>query len=142
MATAKRPDWGIRILVGVLVLLVLGTIIGGIVERTLLNDGDDPAPVERAAPSTTTEDRGPRSDNQAFLACTHFRNVMADVDAGILTDVELRKKLQEVNDDARLSDVERVRVASVALLRAMTIGDPSGLPGARRDMTVACIGVD
>lgn len=39
---------------------------------------------------------GSEGDASADLACTHFRNVAVDASAGILTDAELRGKLQEV----------------------------------------------
>ena len=62
-------------------------------------------------------------DSSAFLACRHFRNVAADASAGILTDAELRTKLQEVYDDARLSEDRAIVEWGERMLAAVTRGD-------------------
>ena len=49
-------------------------------------------------------------------ACDHFSNTMRDVQAGALTPVELRSKLQEVDSDARLAHDDDVRRASAEVL--------------------------
>lgn len=98
------------------------------------SESDDQGSSGTAAPATA-----PKSDASAELACTHYRNVMADVDAGILTDVELRSKLKEVHDDAKWSEADGVADSATALLRAFTQMDTDALPEARRAMTLACL---
>lgn len=63
-----------------------------------------------------------RTDAGAELACTHFRNSGSDYAAGILTYAEMRTKLQQVNNDARVADAVPVRTASERLLAAWTQG--------------------
>jgi hypothetical protein len=93
---------------------------------------DEPATVTQAEPA---QDKG---DASAQLACTHFHNIRGDVQAGILTDAELRKKLKEVYNDAWVSETPGVAPAATAMLRAITQGDETEFPSAVANFIAAC----
>lgn len=81
---------------------------------------------------------GNHSASDSSLACDHFRNVMSDAKQGILTDSELRDKLQQVNGDADIGTSD-VQSAATAMLAAITQGDSLGLSDAEGQMYSACI---
>src|SRR5690606_7407775 len=76
--------------------------------------------VKRHSPDTTTASAGrpdnaevsaagdapqpTRADSGAMMACSHFRNILGDVESGVLTHDEAREKLREVDDSAAVSD--------------------------------------
>lgn len=84
----------------------------------------------------SSSDQG-SSDNQAGLACDHFRNIAGDVSAGTLTAGELRGKLKEVSSNAIIAPAD-VQEAATAMLRAATQGDDADLGAAVTDMDSAC----
>lgn len=77
-------------------------------------------------------------DAPAELACAHFRNVAGDASSGLLTDAELREKLKEVHDNARLSDTPEIRQHSEAMLAAVTQGDTESASDAISSFSEAC----
>lgn len=77
-------------------------------------------------------------DASAELACTHFRNVAADVSDGLLTDQEMRGKLKEVNDTASVSEYLPVRKAARNLLASVTTGTTDEAVRAIEKMGEAC----
>lgn len=77
------------------------------------------------------------ASNDSSLACDHFRNVAGDVSAGILTDAELRSKLQEVNSNAAIA-TPAVQAAATKMLRAATTGTIGELADAVEQMGSAC----
>jgi hypothetical protein len=86
--------------------------------------GGDDEPVEPAP--GFIDDSPPAaqpSDASARLACEHFRNVAGDVTAGILTGPELREKLQEVHETARVSENEGIASGAQAMLAGATSGE-------------------
>lgn len=85
--------------------------------------------------SSSGVSHNPRKDS--FLACDHYRDVIVDASKGILTDEELREKLQEVYDDASIG-TSRVRRAAQAMLRTVTLGDTNGLIRDANEMDKAC----
>lgn len=131
-------------LLGVLVLAasVYGTIrgdspSGGVqsapATRTASGSGNNGRPAkhngggqnrhpERSFNSNPT---GSAGDASAQLACTHWRNVESDIRAGILTDAEIRTKIQEVYNDAQYSDTPGIAQGAQNLLADVTIGAPS-----------------
>jgi hypothetical protein len=66
-----------------------------------------------AAPPRPTVDPYASDSN----ACRHWRNIMGDVKAGILTDSELRAKVSEVRESATSAPV---RSAATQLLAGVT----------------------
>jgi len=78
----------------------------------------------------------------ANVACRHYRNVMSDLNAGLLTDAELRSKVQEVYDDANVADEQSIRTAARELLASATAGDPDRFNAARGRMGSACVAAD
>ena len=117
-----------------LAVLVLAALAGcsGVDEGTRVESapgGDQPAAVETTPRATV--------HRESRLACNHFRNVARDVGRGVLTDVELRKKLKEVDDDAVIA-TPQVRSAATAMLAAMTTGTASDLLEAIGEMDSAC----
>ena len=81
------------------------------------------------------------ADAGAELACTHFRDVLSDATAGILTDSELRTKLGEVYSNARISENPGIARDSQAMLAAATQGDSASLQGAATSFSLDCAGV-
>lgn len=64
-------------------------------------------------------------DASAVLACRDFRRTVADLDAGILTNAELRQRIQAVHENARLVDstvAPGVADGARVLLAAVTQG--------------------
>lgn len=70
----------------------------------------------------------------ASLACRHFRNVVGDQAAGLLTVDELRTKLAEVRSDTNIA-TPQIQAASTAMLAAVTAGDSDAL-------TIAVVAMD
>lgn len=79
----------------------------------------------------------PAEEIQSLPACEHFDNVASDVRAGVLTAPELRARLQQIDNDARLAP-DDVKMAAESMLRAMTQGDAAGLTAAGVQMDAAC----
>lgn len=77
-------------------------------------------------------------DAGARLACSHWRNVVADLQAGILSPGEVREKARELHDDARLSDEPGIAEHSEAMLRAATADEGEAFMSAAEDFTAAC----
>lgn len=73
------------------------------------------------------------------LACDHFRNASVEFSDGVLTNSEMRSKLQEVDRNARASHSPRVQNASRDLLRAFTQNDNTAVTVAVVEMQDACI---
>lgn len=90
-----------------------------------------PTPTPTLAPTTPTPTPTvdgvadtPEMDASATLACSHFVNVMDDVGAGILTTGEIREKISEVYDNARLAEQPaELPGTSQRLLAAVTADD-------------------
>lgn len=70
---------------------------------------------------------GSSGDASANLACTHFRDVASDAANGLLTDTELRGKLQEVYGDAKYSDSPGIASGAQRMLRDVTNGDSADM---------------
>jgi hypothetical protein len=77
-------------------------------------------------------------DASARLACDHFRNIADDAAAGILAETEVRKKLREVHDDARLSSTPGIASGAQAMLAAVTTGTGDDLTTAVHRFRSAC----
>ena len=77
-------------------------------------------------------------DASAELACGHFRNVAGDIAAGVLTDAEVREKLQEVDRSASVSEEAGIASGARAMLAAVTRGDLAALTEAVGDFGDAC----
>jgi hypothetical protein len=70
------------------------------------------------------------ADASATLACQHFRNVARDQTDGLLTREELRRKLGEVERDARVSEEPGIASAARDMVAAATAGDDAALADA------------
>ena len=78
-------------------------------------------------------------DPSAAAACSHFRNIMGDVSDGILTPVELRTKLQEVNDTARRTNApDDIQTEATAMVAAATADNGNSLTASIGRMDTAC----
>lgn len=108
----------------VLVVVALVVIAGGCSSS---NSGS-----AQRAPSSSSGDASSR------LACSHFFNVASDASAGLFTVDELREKLKEVHDDAKVSDVAGVRNAARAMLAAAASIDTDAFTEAVTAMGDAC----
>lgn len=84
-------------------------------------------PQTTAAPATAEPQPANEPDASAKAACEHFRNIMSDVAAGILTDAELREKFREVHRSASVSDEPGLAQAGTKLLASMTTGTTEDL---------------
>ena len=82
-------------------------------------------------------DSDPGEKARSLLACEHFDNVAKDVREGVLTAPELRDKLQEIDNDARVAP-EDVKAAARAMLGAATQNNPTALIAAGLQMDAAC----
>jgi hypothetical protein len=85
---------------------------------------------------SASDDSGASASAQ--LACEHFRNVAGDIGDGVLTDAEIRTKLQEVDGSASVADEPAVAAASRAMLAAATTGTPGEFIDAAGQMDAAC----
>lgn len=83
----------------------------------------------------------PTADAGAQLACEHFRNVVKDASAGILTPAEERTKIQEVYDSAKVSSNVGIADNAQAMLAAITSGDGSTFGSAGDTFLSACTAV-
>lgn len=115
----------------VLIAVVLAVITAGCSSS---GDGSAQPTSSPVAPSSSSND----VDASLRLACSHFYNVASDVTVGILTEAEVREKLREVYDDAKVSDVAGVRSAAQAMLVAITSGDGDAFGAAVRAMDKNC----
>jgi hypothetical protein len=116
------------------VILILILVIPGAI--ALIRGNDEPAdspsttaqPPTAAAPATAApEPADDEPDASAKAACEHFRNIMSDVAAGILTDAELREKFRDVRRSASVSEEPGLAQAGTKLLASMTTGSTEDL---------------
>lgn len=77
-------------------------------------------------------------DASAELACTHFRDVASDAADGLLTNAELRGKLQEVYNDAKYSDSPGIAEGAERMVRDVTQGDTADMKAAIPAFDQAC----
>jgi hypothetical protein len=107
------PVRGIVIAVGVVAAMILGAVVWGVVA-------------------------GGSDDASASLACGNFYSALVDLESGVLTDAELRARLQDVYRDAKYSELPSVRDAASGMLSAMTGGSAADLADAINHMRSAC----
>lgn len=81
------------------------------------------------------------SDTSHFNACARWHNVLVDIDAGILTDREIRTKLGEIYEDAQYAETPGVGQRAQALYAAATQGDSEAFAQAALEFTNACTGL-
>lgn len=91
-----------------------------------------------SGPSGSSGDDTPEGDASAQLACTHFRNIVDDASAGILTDAEIRDKLKEVYDKAYVSSTRGIADGARELLAGITTGTTSDFETALDSFSSAC----
>ena len=115
-APSKSTGNGCAAVIVLVALIVVGAIVVGVI-----SGGDDDEP-----------------DGGAQLACRHFRNVANDYSDGVLTLGELREKLKEVEDDARVSEEPGVASAARELLAAATALDAAAMVPAIERLDQAC----
>lgn len=116
--------------------IVLVTVILAVIAAGCSSSGggsNRPASSPVTASSSSSD-----GDASSRLACSHFFNVAGDASAGLLTETELREKLKEVNDNAKVSDVAGVRNAARAMLAAATSGNADAFTDAVTSMGNAC----
>lgn len=82
----------------------------------------DPGSPSEDSPGAVSDEEDITSDPAAESACRHFRNILGDVQAGILTDAELREKFTEVHGTAIASDDADLRQAATLVLNELTSG--------------------
>jgi hypothetical protein len=90
-------------------------------------------PTKRPTPAPAT------ADASAKVACRHWRNVVGDISKGILSDEEIRTKVQEVYDSAWVSEEPGIAEGAEAVLRAVTMDDGEAFLAAMGDFTDACV---
>lgn len=101
--------------------------------------GSEPEPPPEPEPGPDPEpEPEQRDDLVAESACRHWRNVLDDTRAGVLTDPELREKVKEVHADARHADAPEIASASEELLAAATAGDADRFRRAADRFNAAC----
>ena len=93
-----------------------------------------------AAPPTATPTTPPTPTKRptytgGLSSCNHFRNVIADAGAGVLTNYELRAKLQEVYGSAKTAEPEIAEGARRSLAELTTfLSTPIDYTGLRDDV--------
>ncbi len=129
-----RVRWSLLLLALLVALVVVGCELP---EETDGPGSGAASETTRASGKTTkTTQAKPEADASAQLACTHFRNVMGDVD--VLTVPELRAKLREVHETASVSEWEAVRTGARRMLAAVTRDDAEGLLDAAKGFSRVC----
>jgi hypothetical protein len=133
VAPAKKPIYKRWWLWAIVAFLVVGIAASQGSNQTDQAAASDPAPTT-AQPTTTeapepTTTEAPKASASANLACRHWRNVIEDGAAGILTPAEAREKIKEVWDDAQVADEEPIRTAARNLLASVTQGEEFSVPG-------------
>jgi hypothetical protein len=142
--TSKRP--GKRrglVIIGLAAAGFLGlTTLPAILSTTNTGTTRAPATTETTEPpSARALDLEPTTtelDGSTVLACEHFRNVMGDVAAGLLSDAELREKTKQFYGTGQRSGSPQVRTASRQMLAAITAGDTDAYLAAAKRMGAAC----
>lgn len=77
-------------------------------------------------------------DAGAVAACRSFRSLMADSRAGVLTEAEARKRMQELNELATGAEDVKVREGARAMLAGATTGNTEQARGGGRRLATAC----
>lgn len=112
-SSAAGLAWCIGI--GVVVLIVIGAMNGN--------------------SSSSNSSSSTKSANSSSLACTHFHNVIGDIQAGILSDNEIRTKIAEVRDSALDPAVAK---AATHLLAGVTQNSKSQVSTGFAELVKAC----
>lgn len=99
--------------IGVVVLIVIGAMSGN---------------------SSSSSSSSTKSANSS-LACTHFHNVIGDIQAGVLSDNEIRTKIAEVRDSAIDPAVAK---AATHLLAGVTQNSKSQVSTGFAELVKAC----
>lgn len=107
--------------------IIIGLTVVGVSAFTLWRY--DPAP---ARPSQ------PKADPASQVACTHFYNVIGDVEDEILTDREIRTKLREVYATAKLSEERGIASGAQAMLAGATANDADRLREGAGEFRAGC----
>ncbi len=81
------------------------------------------------------------ADGGAVLACRGIRNVASDYRDGQLTFGELRSALQDVEDDASVSEEPGIAASARAMVAAVTARNDQDLGAAISDMDRACTAI-
>jgi hypothetical protein len=118
---------------------IAGFVALGLVAVGLAVSGDD-GDAETPSPPPPEESVG--ADASARVACRHWRNVAGDASRGLLSDLELREKLQEVHGSARVSEEADVRLHAEGLLAAATARDSAALEIHATGLSQACVAAD
>ncbi|MEX0755000.1 MAG: hypothetical protein WD556_07775 [Actinomycetota bacterium] len=125
MSQSDPPVWAQKLALGcggMIALFILGVGAVGLVEHLTGSDSGGESQSISADGKERVGD-AEEGDAGANLACTHFRNVSSDYSAGILTLRELREKLIEVYDDAKLSSEPGIASSGRKMLADLTHGD-------------------
>jgi hypothetical protein len=83
-----------------------------------------------------------RQDASDIVACRDYRHMLADLQAGVLTDGEVRKAVQRVRENAKLADSAEIREASDIMLRTLTSGTPEEATEAILAFGITCSSVN
>lgn len=105
----------------------LGVVVAVFFALWLVASVNNDAP----SPSSASTDE----DHHSRLACTHFRNIAND--AQLMTNAEIRAKMQEVHDDASIA-TPQVQAASRDALTAITSGTTAEFESAITRLSAAC----
>jgi hypothetical protein len=131
--------------VGLVLLIVCLAVVGiGIyyAARGIGNWADsqpDQATEQQSVVDATSEDPVQKDgDGPAQFACSHYQNVSEEAAAGLLTDDEIRSKIREVYDTAKLSETPGIADSAERMLQAVTAMDAEALTRASEDFTSVC----
>lgn len=79
-------------------------------------------------------------DGGGVLACRDLQDAAEDYVDGVLTEVELRERLADIEENASMSDDPVIASSARSALAAATSGDVAGLTTAIETMSTACFG--
>ncbi len=79
-----------------------------------------------------------KADGGAYLACSKAVSVLDDASRGLLTDAELRTKMQGIYADAQVSSDPGIASNAQAMLAALTAGDSDSFTTAASAFVDAC----
>jgi hypothetical protein len=116
-----------------------GMAIFGVIVIVAVIGGCSAMAVNTDTSSSSSSSAGGDTSTQA--SCSHFRDIASDMSKGILTDTEIRSKMQEVYDTASISLDPGIPDGAQALLAAATAGDPTALATAISAFSTSCSNV-
>ena len=88
--------------------------------------------------SNSTNQSDPELNSAGARACREYRQILRNLDAGVLTDIEFRSAVQDANRWAEASGDRQITQGSESALRALTTGTDQQAADALIDVHERC----